>query len=143
MIQFEWMKWTVGISTYGNATDSGMAYTMGSNHVWIVLKLKLFLAKKKFQFLRRVQTLAKLKYCQNCTFEPLHEIQKFWGPKAFFWSIMKVAFDKNIHKISQGPPNPWFRSAKVQNEDFLKTNLVRFDFFFVLGSYEFLECLKG
>ena len=64
--------------------------------------------------------LAKLKTCQNGTYEPLHEIQKNFGPKAFFWSIMIVAFDKNIQKMSQGPPNPWFRSAKVQNEDFLK-----------------------
>ena len=39
-----------------------------------------------------------------------------------FWtkSIMKVEFDKNIHKLSQGPPNPWFRPAKLQNKDFLK-----------------------
>ena len=33
---------------------------------------------------------------------------------------MKAAFSKNIHKMSQGLPNPWFRSTKVQNEDFLK-----------------------
>ena len=34
--------------------------------------------------------LAKMKNCQNGTFEPVHEIQKFFWPKAFFWNIMKI-----------------------------------------------------
>ena len=38
----------------------------------------------------------------------------FFWPKTFLSSIMKVAFIKNLHKMSQGLPNPWFRSAKVK-----------------------------
>ena len=34
--------------------------------------------------------LAKMKNCQNSTFEPVHEIQNFFWPKTFFWSIMKM-----------------------------------------------------
>ena len=29
-------------------------------------------------------------FCQNGTFEPVHEIQRIFWPKAFFWSIMKM-----------------------------------------------------
>ena len=64
--------------------------------------------------------LAKMKNCQNGTFEPVHEIQKFFWPKLFFWSIMKVPFRKNIHNMPQGPPNPGFMQEKVQIGDFLK-----------------------
>ena len=38
--------------------------------------------------------LAKMKNSQNGTFEPVHEIQKNFWPKAFFWSIMKMAIRK-------------------------------------------------
>ena len=53
--------------------------------------------------------LPELINCQNGTFEPVHEIQKLFWPKDFFWSIMKVTFTKNIPNMSQGPPNPRFR----------------------------------
>ena len=52
--------------------------------------------------------LAKMKNCQNGTFEPVHEIQKFFWPKAFFWSIMKMALRKFFGNMSQGLPNPGF-----------------------------------
>ena len=32
--------------------------------------------------------LAIFHFCQNGTFEPVYEIQNFFWPKAFFWSIM-------------------------------------------------------
>ena len=64
--------------------------------------------------------LEKLKNCLNGTFEPVHEIQNFFWPKVFFWSIMKVPFRKNIHNMPQGPPNPGFMQEKVQKGDFLK-----------------------
>ena len=64
--------------------------------------------------------LAEWKNCQNGTFEPVHEIQNFFWSKDFFWGIMKVPFKKNIHSMFQGPPNPGFRSVKVQTETFLK-----------------------
>ena len=66
--------------------------------------------------------LAECKNCQNATFEPVHEIQKKFWPKAFFWSIMKMGIRKNIHNLSQGPPNQ--------------------KFFLVLGSYESPEGLE-
>ena len=53
-------------------------------------------------------------------FEPLHEIQKKIRQKAFFYSIMKMAIRKNIHNLSQGPPNPGFMQKKEQKGDFLK-----------------------
>ena len=50
----------------------------------------------------------------------MHEIQKKFLPKDFFWGIMKVPFTKNIHYFFQGPSNPGFVSVKVQTETFLK-----------------------
>ena len=60
----------------------------------------------------------KLKNCQNGTFEPVHEIRIFFWSKAFFWSIMKMARRKNIHNLSQGPPNPGFMQKKVELKNF-------------------------
>ena len=37
---------------------------------------------------------AKLKNYQNGTFESVDEIQNFFRPQAFFWSIMKMATRK-------------------------------------------------
>ena len=64
--------------------------------------------------------LAKMKNCQNGTFEPVHEIQNFFWPKVFFWSIMKMAIGKFFHIMTQGPSNPGFMQEKVQKGDFLK-----------------------
>ena len=64
--------------------------------------------------------LAIFQFCQNGTFEPVHEIQKNFGPKALFWSNMKMTIRKNFHNMSQGPPNPGFMQEKVQKGDFLK-----------------------
>ena len=48
---------------------------------------------------------------------------EFFWPKAFFWSIMRMAIRKNIHNLSQGQPNPGFMQEKVQKGDFLKKEL--------------------
>jgi hypothetical protein len=64
--------------------------------------------------------LAKLKNCQNGTFEPVHEISNFFWPKVFFSSHMKMTIRKNFHIMSQGPLNPGFMHEKVQKGDFLK-----------------------
>ena len=64
--------------------------------------------------------LAKLKNCQNGTFEPVHEIQNFFWPKSFFGSIMKMSTRKNINNLSKGPRNPGLMQEKVQKGDFLK-----------------------
>ena len=74
--------------------------------------------------------LAKMKNCQNGTFEPVHEIQKKFWPKAFFWSIMKIAIRKNIHNLSLGLPNSGFMQEKVQKGDFLNKGLVKIEIFF-------------
>ena len=58
--------------------------------------------------------LAIFHFLQYGTFEPLHEIQIFFLPKAFFWSIMKLSLMKSFQKMSQGLPNTWLRSAKYK-----------------------------
>ena len=84
--------------------------------------------------------LAIFQLCQSGTFEPVHEIWNFFWPKAYFWSIMKMATRKNIHNMPQGPPNPGFMQEKVQKGDFPKNE--NWNVFVVLGSYESLEGLE-
>ena len=55
---------------------------------------------------------------------------------------MKMGIRKNIHNLSQGPPNPGFMQEKVQKGDFLKQDSWELIFFFVLGSCESPEGLK-
>ena len=62
--------------------------------------------------------LAIFQFCQNGTFEPVHEIEKNLGPKALLWSNMKMTIRKKFHNMSQGPPNPGFMQEKVQKGDF-------------------------
>ena len=69
--------------------------------------------------------LAKMKNCQNGTFEPVHEIQNFFRPKAFFWSIMKMVIRKFFRNMSQGLPNPGFMQEKVQKGDFLRCPMMK------------------
>ena len=64
--------------------------------------------------------ITKNEKCQNGTYEPVHEIQKNFWPKAFFWSIMKMAIRKKNFNMTQGLPNPGFMQEKVQKGDFLK-----------------------
>ena len=52
---------------------------------------------------------------------------------------MKMAINKNIHNMSQGPG---FMQEKVQKGDFLKKPLWELNFFVGLGSYESLEGLE-
>ena len=86
--------------------------------------------------------LAIFQFCQNGTFEPRHEIQKSFWPKAFFWSIMKMAIRFFFHNMSQRPPNPGFMQEKVLKGDFLKKPSRELNFFVVLGSYESLKGLE-
>ena len=74
--------------------------------------------------------LEKLPNCQNGTFGPVHKIWNFFWPKVFFWSIMKTPIRKNIHNMSQGPPNPGFMQKKVQKGDFLKKPSRELNFLF-------------
>ena len=45
---------------------------------------------------------------------------KFFWPKVFFWSIMKMAITIFFCNIYQGLPNPGIMQEKVQKGDFLK-----------------------
>ena len=55
---------------------------------------------------------------------------------------MKMATRKNIHNLSQGPPNPWFMQEKVQERVFLKKDLQELKKIRLLGSYESSESLE-
>ena len=77
--------------------------------------------------------LAIFPFCQNGTFEPLHEIKKFFGSKDFFRGIMNVPYTKNIQNLFQGLPNPRLRSVKVKTETFLKKDSRDFKNSFYLG----------
>ena len=76
--------------------------------------------------------LAKMKNCQNGTFEPVHEIQNFFWPKVFFWSIMKMKIRIFFRILTQGPPNPGFMQEKVQKGDFLKKPPIELNDYFCL-----------
>ena len=91
----------------------------------------MFLAKFFFEFYAQVQ---KCHFDKNEKLPKWHLwsfawISKFFWPKAFFWSIMKMAIRKNIHNLSQGPPNPGFMQKKVQIGDFLKKDSVELKIF--------------
>ena len=77
--------------------------------------------------------LAIFSFCLNGTFDPVHEIQKSFWPKDFFWGIMKVPFTKGIHNFVQGQPNLGFRLVKVQTESFFKKDSWNFKESFYLG----------
>ena len=81
-----------------------------------------FWPKKILNFMHRLKRaiLAIFHFCQNGTFEPLHEIQNFFWPKLFFWSIMKMAIRNFFHIMALGPPNPGCKQEKVQKGYFLK-----------------------
>jgi hypothetical protein len=85
--------------------------------------------------------LAIFQFFQNGTFEPAHEIWHFFGPKAFFWSSMKITIRKNIHNMYQ--IQHLYRKKKSTKKRFSKKALGRIDFCFVLGSYESLEGLES
>ena len=73
----------------------------------------------------RSAILAIFHFCQNGIFEPVHEIQNFFWPKAFFWIIMKMGLRKFFRNMSQGLPNPGFMQEKVQKGDFLRCPMMK------------------
>ena len=105
---------------------------------------EVFWPKFFLNFMHRfkIAILAIFQFCQNGTFEPVHEIQKFFWPKAFFWSIMKMAIRNFFRNMSQGLPNPGFMQEKVQKGDFLwcpmmKTNFNPFFRFYTSRVHDF------
>ena len=81
----------------------------------------MLLAKKKFEFHARVQKchFGKIEKLPKWHFWNRAWNSKFFWPKAFFWSIMKMAIRKFFRNMSQGLPNPGFMQEKVQKGDFL------------------------
>ena len=89
-----------------------------------------FWPKKNLNFMHgfKSATLAIFHFCQNGTFEPVHEIQNFFWPKAFFWIIMKMGLRKFFRNMSQGLPNPGFMQEKMQKGDFLRCPMMKIFF---------------
>ena len=83
---------------------------------------EVFWPKNILNFMQGLKNaiLAIFSFCQNATFEPLHEIQKFFGSKDFFRGIMNVSYTKKIQNLFQGLPNPGLRSVKVQTKTIFK-----------------------
>ena len=79
--------------------------------------------------------LAIFQFCQNGTFEPVHEIQKNFWPKVFFWRIMKIALKKISITCPRVRQIHTFIQEKVQKGDFLKKpsrELKNYFFFMIL-----------
>ena len=72
--------------------------------------------------------IAKMALLNTCT-----KFKKKIQPKDFFWGNIKVPYTKNIHNLFKGPPNPGFRSVKVQTETFFKKDSRDFKNYFYLG----------
>ena len=58
-------------------------------------------------------------FCQNGTFEPMHEIQKKILAKSILLKHYENGNKKFFCNMSQGLPNPGFMQEKVQKGDFL------------------------
>ena len=58
--------------------------------------------------------LPESKNCQNGTFEPVHGIQFFSANRLLLKCYEDDIYKKNPN-MSQGPPNPGFRSVRVEN----------------------------
>ena len=63
--------------------------------------------------------LAIFQFCQNGTFEPVHEIQKKFLAKIILLKHYENGNKNFFRNMSQGLPNPGFMQEKVQKEDFL------------------------
>ena len=102
--------------------DPGSRYKKKSYCHFHNAQKEYFWQKIFLNFMHRFKSaiLAIFHFSQNGTFEPVYEIQKFFLPKVFFWSIMKMAIRIFFRIMPQGPPNPGFMQEKVQKGDFLK-----------------------
>ena len=83
------------------------------------------------------QTFGKIKKLPKWHFWTLTWNSKYFRPKAFFWNIMKMTIRKNIHNLSQGPPNQRFMQENVQKGPCQNAKII-----FVLGFYESREHLE-
>ena len=88
------------------------------NGTFLALQIKAF-GPKKFWFScmgKKVpfwQFFRIFKNCQNGTFLPMHENQKFFGPNDFIWSAKKVPFSDFIQNMSLAPSMCLFMWIKV------------------------------
>ena len=92
----------------------------------------MLLAKKIFEFHAQVQ---------KCHFGNFSILPKWhfwtcaWNSKIFLAKIILLKHyengnKKNIHNLSQGPPNPGLMQEKVQKRDFLKKDSRELKFYF-------------
>ena len=124
-------------------TDLNPGFVVPWNKLWIFFVYGTFIMPQKKSFGQKdfwiscmgskVPLWQFFHSAKNGTSVPVHEIQKFFWPKDFFWGIMKVPYTKNIHNLFQGPPNLGFRTVKVQIETFLKKDSRDFKNSFYLG----------
>ena len=108
------------------------------NVIFITLQKKSF-GQKKFEFHAQVQ---KCHFGNFSILAKWHFWTRAWNSNFFLAERLllkcyKVTFSKNICNMSQGPPNPGFRSVRVENWDFLKKdsqdfkNSFRFGFLWI------------
>ena len=127
-----WVLFEKMLSLYFDWPKSWIWQTLG--HVMdIFWKWHFYNASKEVFWQKIFWISCNFLFCQNGTFEPIHEIKDFLWPKDIFWSIMKSPYPKNIYKMLQGPPNQGFRLVKVQTEDFFRIDLRYFKFLFYFG----------
>ena len=75
--------------------------------------------------------LAKMKNSQNGTFEPVHEIQNFFWPKLFFWSIMKMAIRIFFSYHNPGSAKSRIYAGKSTKRGFSKKALTKIEKLFL------------
>ena len=92
---------------------------------------RMLLAKQIFKFHAWVQKFhfGNFSFLTKWHFWTWAWNSNFFWPKAFFWSIMKIARRKNIHIMSHGPPNPGFMQEEVQKGKFQKKGSRELNFF--------------
>ena len=79
---------------------------------------------------------------QNGNFQPMHLIQKIFGPIYFFWSALKVQPCDIFQKMFQDPSKCLKLWIKV-NWIILKMHHSIWKILFVLGTDEYVERLEG
>ena len=86
--------------------------------------------------------LAKIKNCQNGTFEPVHEIQFFFLAKNILLKHYENGDKKKYSQLVPGSTKSRIYAGKSTKRGFSKKGLARIFFFSCLGFYESPEGLE-
>ena len=73
--------------------------------------------------------LAIFQFCKMALLILCMKFKKFFGQNRSFEALRKWQQEKNIHNLSQGPPNPGLMQEKVLKGDFLKKDSRELKFF--------------